>query len=541
MKEVLEYYLNNCRQAMTYQNELSFEFGNDYAISFSFDINEEENDDDLDDEHYSYNSICALPDLELFLGKGRKFTTVTIKGYEYLGWREDLSEGKSITNEMYSLVKKINSFDTRAILEYHVTVDYGEAMCDVEGNYLFAIQIAEEFWGNDEFAKFIIENSECTVSVPDFYTVFFRNRIEIKDNRAVSILSTNTKVRRLGYFKVLSLLLKENKSVPAASINRKFENYCLKYKGFLESNQFNKGLINTTKTGISAKPYIDTACDLEFLNRINNAFYSGKTFKVYQTLQTEFSDLDNIFSLSDFDKIFFLEHILRNDYFYFSCVLELMFIEERTTYSHLNKVFQHKIVSRLERYRQSSEFGDRKVLSNLDIILNRIKGWKKADIYLEHVIMPRLNWMLDLNVISRINNEYAITEIGKKIFRHLCIWNDVNTNEIVSANGFLDRFMVHLFDDCYNDSGAINPDKESLILEKMHRYIGESFDFFKTLAPNRVTASQAANYTKYKLYLDDRIKVGYQYILDKLSDKDEEKFIFKFQEQYQDGYIQKIY
>ena len=80
----------------------------------------------------------------------------------------------------------------------------------------------------------------------------------------------------------------------------------------------------------------------------------------------------------------------------------------------------------------------------------------------------------------------------------------------------------------------------SKIREKLTlKCLENSFEIFKTLAPNRVTASQAANYTKYKLYMDDKIKVGYSFILNKLSEKEQDKFIFKYQEQYQDGYIQK--
>src|SRR5690606_17294037 len=116
---------------------------------------------------------------------------------------------------------------------------------------------------------------------------------------------------------------------------------------------------------------------------------------------------------------------------------------------------------------------------------------------------------------------------------HLNIWNDINKEEIISPDAFLDRFMVHLFDDCYNDNQVINPQKIESILEKVFKHIEDSFYYFKTLAPNRVTASQSANYTKYKLYFEDGIKVGYQYILGELSKKGQDKFIFKFQEQYQ--------
>lgn len=538
MREVLEYYLNNCQQAMIHQNELSFEFGGDYVIAFSFDINDDIDNDALDDEYYSYNTISDFSDIDEFLRRIDEFTSLTIKGHEYLGWREDLTEGRSITNEMFSLIKIITAHQQDAVLDYYTSIDFGDAMCDKYGNYLFNIQIIEELWWDIKFAKYLIENRISTVSVPNFYTVFFRKNKFIKDNKIVPVLSTNTKVRRLGYFKILSLFLNENKKVPATSINKKFENYCLKYKELLEENQFKKGLINETKTGISAKPYIDTANDLEFLNKINNIYYSGKPFKIYQVLKSEFSDSSNVFEINGFDRIFFLECILRNDYFYFSNLLELLYIEEKTTYSHLVQVFKNQLIARLENYKKENSHEDRKILNGIETVLNRIKKWEKPEVYLEHIIMPRLNWMLDFRIITGINNEFKITEIGLKLFQHLCIWNDINTDKIISSDAFLDRFMVHLYDDCYNNSEVVNPKDENLILKKMYRHIENSFDLFKTLAPNRVTASQAANYTKYQLYFNDSIKVGYQYILGKLSEKEQDKFIFKYQEQYQDGYIQ---
>ncbi|MDV3663309.1 hypothetical protein CMU51_04470 [Elizabethkingia anophelis] len=540
MREVLEYYLNNCQQAMIHQNELSFEFGADYIIAFSFDINEDIYNDAFDDEYeyYSYNTINDFSDIDEFLRKIDDFTSFTIKGYEYLGWREDLTEGRSITNEMFSLIKVIRKYQQDAVLNYYTSIDFGDEMCDKYGSYSFNIRFIEELWWNIEFAKYLIENSVRTVSVPNFYTIFFRKNHQIKDDKIVPIISTNTKVRRLGYFKILSLFFNENKKAPATSINKKFENYCLKYRELLEENTFKKGLINETKTGISAKPYIDTANDLEFLNKIHNIYYSGKSFKVYQTLQNEFSDSSNIFELSNFDRMFFLECILRNDYFYFSNLLELLYIKEKTIYSHLIQVFKNQLTARLENYKKENSHADRKILNGIETVLNRIRKWEKPEVYLEHIIMPRLNWMLDLGIITGTNNEFIITEIGLKLFQHLCIWNDINTDEIISADAFLDLFMVHLYDDCYNNSEVINPENENLILEKMYKHIKNSFDLFKTLAPNRVTASQASNYTKYQLYFNDSIKVGYQYILGKLSEKEQDKFIFKYQEQYKDGYIQ---
>ena len=547
MREVFKYYLKNCYQAMIHQNELSFEFGN-YCVIYSFEKDEETLDADeeadfYENDFFSYNSINHIEVIDNLLEMKVYFISFEIRGYEYLGWREDEGLGRSITNEMYYFTKELKKFSQKCVVENYVFFDNGGddwRLCGTEPNYCFKIEVAEDFFWNIELSAYIhklVESFE--VKIPFFYTIFFNHNTSIKDSKIVPILSTNTKVRRLGYFKILSLFFEENKKVAAFAINKKFENYCLQFREFLNSNQFKKGLISETKSGISAKPYIETANDLGLIYKINNIYYTGKSFKVYQTLQAEFNNTSNIFELSDFDKLYFLECILKNDFFYFSNLLELIFVDEKITYSKLVKTFQAQLIGCLEDYKNLNVFEDRKALINIDTILTRIKKWEKADIYLEHILMPRLNWMLDLGIISGANDEYIITDIGLKLFKHLCIWNDINTNKIISADAFLDRFIIHLYDDCYNNEHITNPSDIDIILKKLYQYINESFDLFKTLAPNRVTASQAANYTKYKLYLNDKIKVEYQFILGRLSEKEQDKFIFKYQEQYQDGYIQK--
>ena len=539
MKEIFEYYLNRCNQAMIHEDKLSFEFG-DYFIEYTFVFNDIDNEDELlEDDYFSYNAINNVDEIDKLLTFDIEFQTYSIIGYEYLGWREDTEEGKSITYEMFYFVEKLNEFNN-SILNYDISTEYGDSMCHDDGNYQFKIDINDNYLWDIEFAKYVINLFETVkIFIPDFYTIFFRNKINIDDSKIVPILSTNTKVRRLGYFKIMSNFFDENKKFPSTIINKKFEDYCLEYKNQLEDNSFKKGLIIKTKTGVSAKPYIDTALDINLLSKINNVFNIGKSFKVYQNLKNQYSNSNNIFQLTDFDKIYFLECILKNDFFYFSNLLELFFISGKTTYLVLVKKYQAQLILRLEDYKKQNTYTNRKILKNIDVILKRINSWEKSEVYLEHIIMPRINWMLDLDLLASINNEFVLSEKGVKLFKHLCVWNDINTDKIISSDSFIDRFMIHIFDDCYKSNEDKNQTDLKVILEKIYSYIDNSFDLFKTMAPNRVTASQAANYTKYKLYLDDNIKVGYQYVLGKLSDKEQERFIFKYQEQYQDGYIQR--
>ncbi len=549
MKEVLEYYLNNCHQGWIDQNELSFDLG-DVVVVYSFTTKEEE-------DSSSFEPINNLADIEKLLNSDIEFSLLTLKGCsEQLNLREDIltyTDARSITNEMFSLIRRIKSLqnDFCPILNYNTEIDYSDPMCGDYEYYNFKIDIDKRFWWNIEFAKHIFTIRYNPIKIPEFYSIFFHKNQPIKDDKNPPILSTNTKVRRLGYFKILSLFLDENKQIPTSNINKRFETFCLKYKDVLDNSEFNKGLIKETKNGISAKPYIEMAIDIELLNKINNILYVGKSLKVYQALKNDYSNSSNIFELATFDKMYFLECILRYDYFYFSNLLDLIYIEGKVTYSKIVSEFQSKLIKSLEEYKKQNQYSfqgyksptyntDRKVVSKLDIILNRIRKWEKAEVYLEHLIMPRLNWMLDFGIISFDNskNEYNIEKIGDNLFRHLCIWNDINTEKIISPSKFLDNFMIHLFDDCFNNNIVSNPDDIKSILDRIYNHIENSFEIFKTLAPNRVTASQAANYTKYKLYIDDKIKVGYSFILNKLSEKEQDKFIFKYQEQYQDGYIQ---
>ncbi|MBP1838624.1 hypothetical protein [Formosa algae] len=462
--------------------------------------------------------------------------SIEIIDYENIEDREFGNEYFSLSKRMYFLIRTINKAFSDSIDSYKLYIDYGDELCGFE-RYFYTIKFNKNYILNKEFLEYLSVFNEFDDSEnPKFYREFFVLKKEIPDSNELRIMSTNTKVRRLGYFKLVSSFI-ENKKVTAVTINRKFEVFSVNFTQELTVNENSKGLIKVTKTGISAKPYIDTAVNFDFINKINNFYSSGKQLKVYQVLHSELPKNSNVFSLSDFDKIFFLENILKYDYFYFSNLLEVIYINERTSYIDIISVYKDKLINQLKEFNSFNR--NRKVSNEINTVLKRILNWEKPEKYLEHVIMPRLNWMLDLNLIKldRKNN-VEITKIGDKLFENISIWNDINTKKVISPDSFLDRFMVHIFDDCYNNSETNSPIDAEFILDKMYGYIKQSFGLFKTLAPNRVTFSQAANYTKYMLYLNDDIKVGYQFILNKLSEKDQDIFIFKYQEQYRDGYIQ---
>jgi hypothetical protein len=460
--------------------------------------------------------------------------SIEIIEYENIEDREFRDDYFSLSKRMYFLIKTINKVFLNSIDSYKTYIDYGDEFCGVE-HYFYTIKLKKEYIVNIKFLEYLSNFNEINESEnPDFYRDSFVSKKEISDSKELKILSTNTKVRRLGYFKLLSSFI-ENRKKTAISINKNFEIFSLNFSHELTVNGNSKGLIKETKTGVSAKPYIDTAVNFDFINKRNNIYSSGKYLKVYQVLSSKFPQSSNVFLLNDFDNIFFLENILKYDFFYFRNLLEIIYINENTSYSDIKSKYKDKLTNQLREFNSFNR--NRKVSSEISTVLKRILNWEKPEKYLEHIIMPRLNWMVDLDLIKLDKkNNVEITKIGNSLFENISIWDDINTDKTISPDSFLDRFMVHIYDDCYNNLKNYTPLEIEFILNKMYGYIKESFDLFKTLAPNRVTVSQAANYTKYMLYLNDNIKVDYQFILNELSEQD--IFIFKYQEQYQDGYIQ---
>jgi len=118
---------------------------------------------------------------------------------------------------------------------------------------------------------------------------------------------------------------------------------------------------------------------------------------------------------------------------------------------------------------------------------------------------------------------------------------DVDYDFIANSEEHVKLFFIHTFNNVYfgNLSQKKIPLKE--INQKINEYIEEGFTYFKTLAPNRVLASQAILFANYKLYLKDDIGVGQRYIENHLEKTATDTFIYKYQRQYGDGYVQKIH
>lgn len=418
--------------------------------------------------------------------------------------------------------------------------DSGAALfCGADFLYIFLIKIDKAYFLNEKLWRYV-----CMYLNPKKQLILAhyldRYNIKVRDDKPIDTVTTNTKVRRLGYFKILSDFFSQQKKQGRGIVFKKFENYANQYTNALDSHKNSKGLIKLTRTGNSARPYLEVATELGFLNVINNYYSLGKSMKVYSQLKAEYhqkaADSENIFQLSELDKLFFLGELLKRDFLYLTAILELIYLYPNISAKNLGSKFKGYILSYLKNVEETF-WGSEKKKRNLRKITQRINSWEKPIVYSEHILMPRLNWLYDLDIIelSEKGNMVQLTTQGERLFRHVCNWYDVAERRISTCDEFLSKFYLYLFNDVYDGEYVETPKTAQLI----ELYLDAAFEHFKTLAPNRVTSSQAFTYIQYKLYLFD-----FQYLeieqIENYIKKHNEKYNYVFHKQYNDGYIQKV-
>jgi len=462
----------------------------------------------------------------------------------------EIHDPKALTATMYQLVKKIRELNPRIVVSFNSFMDFEgliegvSVYCDTKQPWLaFKIMLDTELGATVDMVNLISTFSKDLPKINIGYSFFSKKKTHeaLRDDYSLKILQTNTKARRLGYFKLLSTLFDVGKQHPVNRFNKVVEEAAAAVECQLLKYKNSKGLIKKTKSGISAKPYVELALNLDLINFLRSSVVQGKMFKVYSELREIDLSNQNYFELSRLDKLFFLEQILRQDALYIFVTLESLFLQGELSLFALQPIFQDAILKKLKKFEEFvKDKGEERKAKDVQSIRHRIENWEKPKKYLEHVLMPRLNWLFDLDLVSfSQKNTFSINEKGEKLLTHYWDWQDLYGEIVINPNGILDFAYITIFNDIY-EGGIGNQQDEEAIKKRVNAVISDSFEHFRTIAPNRVTASQAIAFTQYLLFLKESIKTGKPFIRRLLSDEFTDKFIYKYQPQYKDGYIQII-
>lgn len=365
------------------------------------------------------------------------------------------------------------------------------------------------------------------------------NQFIPRDKFEFNYLISNTKLRRLGYLKILLSMFKQSEDYPVASFNQKFEITAVRYEQDLMNYKNQKGIIKKTKNGISASPYVDLALSLNLI--VKNSFYYqlGKCGKVFNILKARIDEkMGNPFELSLFDTIFFLELLLRKDFWFLSIILEQTYKNHSIKYTILKKEFKHILLESINDVKHHYYQLDADNTFNFDIE-TKITQWDNNNSYFEHILMPRINWLYDMNFIELTQDlSFNLSPSGISLFHNLQLWNERARHKIISAEEFVQCDFLKIINEVFGLRKKRFIFAE--IYDLLNMYLEECFLMFKTMAPNRTTFSMFALFAKEMLFFKHSIVIDEIDIKMIYESEFNSKYIFKYQEQYQDGYFQKI-
>lgn len=440
--------------------------------------------------------------------------------------------------KMFQMVKFIKSLYPASIENYCVS-DFLMDPYVMEGEnlwYSYFIKIAEDYKQNKHFISDIIDHLEsCMPNVMTNGSMLKYHGIHPRYD--LRLITTNTKVRRLGYFKLMLSLFLDNPLYLEKPFLKKVGVVATEHEEELQNYKNTKGIIKQTNTGGGAKPYVEVAIGMNLITKVGNGYEQGKVSRAYNAIQQQCSTL---FDMGVIDKAFFLESILRYDYLYIFTLLEYAYTAQCPSYKDAKGVYQQMLLKNLRHMKEGANRVDSIKKLNFQTVERRIREWKKPNVYLEHVLMPRLNWLYDLELLDlRDNLSFGLTKEGERLFSAICGWRDISDTTITDPSPYLDTCFMKMFENVY---GMYSHRKasETEIDNYLESYLEESFHLFKTFAPNRVTFSVFANYAKWKLFKDTGYTIDNDDIEKCFLKRNEDKYIFKFQKFYNDGYIQKI-
>ena len=560
-------YLSSISSARPYllknKREILFKINEDYGLIISFKnlvrkYNDEEEELDVDFEEERELSIISPSELNELPALSQT-EYVQIYTSEIYGCRESSSMSdfsqKSISKTLYRFLRELYILDSTLNIEYKLDTNEGfedwGSMCSAGDyfNYLFLVKLQCSGDQLIDVVNLLIKVNENSSKSSAYIVSEYVNLKKFVDSKKIKIINTNTKARRLGYFKLLGRFFEKFTQTPVNSFYKKYESFAASYRNDLKESINTKGIITLNRKGIatgsSAKPYIEIANNLGYINRLNRVATVSKGFKVYVELLNRNDSTENPFTLNLLDKLFFGESILKEDFLYISVLLEIIYIRQNFLFIDLKKIYQNYLLKRLKYFQQEYFYmQDRKIAEGIKRIEARIASWEEPEVYLEHVLMPRLNWLVDLDLIkleksSKREVAIAITQEGDVFFECMCDWYDLKFDWILNPDEFIASFLPQTFAKAYNVNEVCAPDYEQVKAFVLGK-INECFNIFRTMAANRITLSQTISFVKYSALIECGLCLSQTYVDSIIRNEFKDLFIYKFQGQFNDGYLQKL-
>ena len=322
-----------------------------------------------------------------------------------------------------------------------------------------------------------------------------------------AIEGTNTQTRRLAYLTAIVSALR-HESFSRQFLLTKLVQWNEEHKGDLEKYLVKTGEVRRNSAGAH---YLELTTKLGIITPIAGAYRVTRIGLVLYELIQRYKRNDNPFVLNDVEKIFYTYQLLGRDADMLLTIMDHIAQAEESSLSQLQKSFQKDFLRRLEQ--KSPVCQDESVRQRL--LERRIEvsdKWMKPELYAEHLVPPRLNWLLDLGFLKQ--NEFrrhhyvfgakgtdllsAIPTLECGSFHH-----DITERWLASEYWEIAaRTLAHIESQVYWE--RIDEEQKCNLAKPL---LLEIFEVFRYSSVPKVSLTQALLYLGIRILLDHKIIV----------------------------------
>jgi len=350
---------------------------------------------------------------------------------------------------------------------------------------------------------------------------------------------TNTQTRRLGYLTQICKMLRDE-AYPVLNLVKDLESWAFANQESLTNHISDKGVIRPSSTSLAAKRYVKLAQDLELVIEGSGYLRPTKTGRVLLALNEECTDnssSDNLFRLTSKERLLLTYEMLLLDSDYLLPILEL------TTRCHKQLEIQEQTQNALLKHLEilESHAPSQSVRSDASNRVSTLMAWKKPKKYSEHLVLPRLHWLLDLELLNwdtfRSKKEFTPSTSGNLLLKALPLIDGHRfTNRRWCQNNLFSVWADLLRVDFLQWSNVPVAKQDRLIKE----HVKKGFSYFRTMEYRRVSAYQLVLFTVIRLLLCEKIAAGFEDIKQALSahtDSSSREWVFYWTAMDDDGYL----
>jgi hypothetical protein len=320
---------------------------------------------------------------------------------------------------------------------------------------------------------------------------------------------TNTKTRRLAYLTAVVSMLGHS-SLSERTLLTKIARWSQDQKLALEDYWVQTGEVTSTRRNSAGARYLHLATNLGLIASISGAYRATRVGLVLFALLQQYDLNLNPFFLTQCERLFYLFSLMSRDADIILAVTDYLEEHPGSSLAHIQTDFQETFISRLGH--KLATCRDDKLRQSLLERRSEVERWTKPKRYAEHIIPPRLNWLLDLDFFEPgrfRRHRYIFTEAGVRFLSALPHIDDTNFSDIGDewlTSGFWTVAVWRLLGtEPLSKWNELDEENRQVLCAPL---LIETFRTFQRTVVPRVSLTQAMLYLVLRLVLEHKVAAG---------------------------------